>query len=158
MKARLVSAVVLAVAVALSTAGCGFITPQATDYEYAPSDGVNVDAGAVDVRNALFITNNDATTFNLSMTTVTAEKSAQDLKITLVIDGERSSKKLSVESGLTKYGNAEDGQEQIVFTNLDLKAGQTVLAYFEVTGTEPVQQYVPVLDGSMKEYKSLVVD
>ena len=158
MKARLVSAVVLAAAVALSTAGCGFITPQATNYEYAPSDGVNVTIGDVDVRNALFITNDDATKFNLSMTAVSAEKSAQDLKITLVIDGERSSKQLAIKPGLTKYGNKQDGQELIVFTDLDLKAGQTVLAYFEVPGIEPAEQYIPVLDGSMKEYEPLVVN
>lgn len=158
MKARLVSAVVLASVVALSTAGCGFITPQATNYEYAPSDGVNVTAGAVEVRNALFITNDSATTFNLSMTAVTAAESAKSLKITVVVDGERTSKEISVEPGLTKFGNAEDGQEQIVFNGLELKAGQTALAYFEAAGSEPVKQYVPILDGSMKEYKPLVVD
>lgn len=157
MKARLVSAVVLASVVALGTAGCGFITPQATNYEYAPSDGVNVTAGAVEIRNALFITNDSATTFNLTMTAVTAAKSAENLTITIVVDSERSSKEITVEPGLTKFGNAKDGQEQIVFTDLDLKAGQTALAYFEVAGNEPVKQYVPILDGSLKEYKPLVV-
>lgn len=158
MKARLVSAVVLASAVALSTAGCGFITPQATSYEYAPSDGVNVTAGSVKVRNALIITNEDASTFNLSMTVVNEDQSAHDLSVTLVIDSERTSKQITVESGLTEFGNAEDGQEQIVFNDLDLKAGQTALAYFEVTGVEPVEQYIPVLDGTLPEYKPLVVD
>lgn len=158
MKARLVSAVVLAATVALSTAGCGFITPQATNYEYAPSDGVNVTAGPIAVRNALFVTNDDATTFNLSMTTVNEDSSAKNLTVTLVIESERTTKQITVEPGLTEFGNAEDGQEQIVFNDLELKAGQTVLAYFEASGAEPVKQYVPVLDGSMKEYTPLVVN
>lgn len=157
MKARLVSAVVLASAVALGTTGCGFFTPQATSYEYAPSDGVNVDVDAVLVRNALFIVNDEATNFNLTMSTVSEAKSAEELTVTAVIDGVRSTKQITVEPGSTQFGNAEEGQEQIVFTDLDAKAGQTISVFFSTAGSDEVEQYVPVLDGTLEEYKPLVV-
>lgn len=158
VKARLVSAVVLAAAVSLGTAGCGLITPQATSYEYAPSDGVNVNTGDIRVRNALFIVNDDATTFNLTMTAVNEATEARTLTITLAIDGVRTSKTITLEPGLTQFGNASKGQELIVFTDLDAKAGQTIAAYFQANGADEAEQFVPVLDGTLAEYKPLVVD
>lgn len=157
MKARLVSAIVLAGAVSLGVSGCGFVTPAATTYEYAPSDGVSANVGEVLVRNALIVVDDSNSNFNLAMTTVNDGKKASELEISIVIKGARDSKTVTAEPGATQFGNAKQGQEQIVFTDLKAKAGQTVVAYFSADGGPEVKQYVPVLGGELKEYKPLVV-
>ena len=56
MKARVAASIVLALAVAVGTAGCGFIAPQATTKHYDASDGVSGNVGQIDVRNAFIVT------------------------------------------------------------------------------------------------------
>lgn len=158
VKARLITSVVLAGAVALGTTGCGFFVPVETKYEYAPSDGVNLNAGDVRVRNALFIVNEDATAFNLTMSTINTTNKASKLNITAVIDGKRTEKSIIVEPGATQYGNPEKGQETLVFADLGAKAGQTIQVFFQSGSSDEVEQYVPVLDGTLAEYAPLVVD
>lgn len=158
MKARLVSALALAATVAVGTAGCAFVTPQATSYQYAPSDGVSVNAGDVLVRNALFIVNNDGSIFNLTMTTVNETESAKSLTVTLAIGGERVTQDVAVPPRLTQFGNPEKGQETITFENLDARAGETIKVFFEADYSGEVEQYVPVLDGTLKEYKPYVLN
>lgn len=158
MKARFVSALALAATVAVGTAGCSFITPQATSYQYAPSDGVSINAGDVKVRNALFIVNDDNSLFNLTMTTVNDTESAKSLSVTLVIGDERVSQDVTVPPRLTQFGNPEKGQETITFTGLDATAGQTIKAFFEAGYSGEVEQYVPVLDGTLAEYKPYVLN
>lgn len=155
MKARLVSSVVLAAAVALGATGCGLFAPQATSYEYAPSDGVSVNAGDVKVRNALFVTNDDASAFNLSFTAVVGEK-AQTLKITTVVDGVRTSQEVSLKSGSTQFGDKKAGEKTVVFSGIKAEAGQTITTYFQAGSSDEVKQAVPVLDGTLAEYKPLV--
>lgn len=159
MKARLFSAVIVAAAVAFSTTGCGFLTPKATTYEYAPSDGVSIDVGdAVKVRNALFIVNQDESEFNLTMTTVNNTEVTETLNVILVIDGDRISQEVSIPPRLTQFGNPEKDQELVVFPGLDAQAGQTILAFFQSGGSEEVRQYVPILDGTLEEYKPFVLN
>jgi len=158
VKARLVSAVVLASAVAFGSAGCGLMTPQATMYQYAPSDGVSIDVSeTLKVRNALIIVNDDETAFNFTMTTVNDDESDQTMVITLVIDGERITQEVILPPRLTLFGNPEKEQETVVFSDLDVKAGQTVEAFFAVNGSGEVRQYVPILDATLKEYKPYVL-
>lgn len=158
MKARLISALALAATVAVGTAGCAFITPQATTYEYAPSDGVSVNAGDVKVRNALFIVNDDNSVFNLTMTTVNDTDSEKSLVVTLVIGGERMTKEVAVPPRLTQFGNPEKGQETVTFDELDARAGETIKTFFEADYSGEVEQYVPVLDGTLVEYKPYVLN
>jgi hypothetical protein len=159
VKARLVSAVVLASVVAFGAAGCGFTTPQATSYQYAPSDGVSINASdTVKVRNALIIVNDDETAFNLTMTTVNEAESDQTMTVTIVLDGERISEEVTVPPRTTLFGNPEKGQETVVFSDLALKAGQTAQTFFEVDGSGEVRQYVPILDGTLVEYKPYVLN
>lgn len=157
MKARLVSSVVLAASVALGVTGCSLFSTQATSYEYAPSDGVSVNAGDVKVRNALFVANDDSTAFNLAFTAVNPSETAETLTITAVVDGVRTSEEIRLQSGSTQFGNPKKGQETVVFSGIKAEAGQTVVTYFQSGSSDEVEQYVPVLDGTLAEYKPLVL-
>src|SRR5471032_3338754 len=55
VRRRIAVAAVLAVGLALGTAGCTFFAPQATLIKYNPSDGVSLDLGKLQVRNAFVI-------------------------------------------------------------------------------------------------------
>lgn len=158
MPARFLVAAALASTVVLGASGCSLFSVQATSYEYAPSDGVSVDAGDVKVRNALIVVNDSGTVFNLAMSTVNETEQPIELNIALVIDGQRSEKVVTVEPGLTQFGNPSRGQETIVFNDLKAKAGQTVAGYFQSGSSEERKQYVPVLDTTLAEYKPLALD
>ena len=61
VKVRVLVAAALAVSVALGTAGCNLIQPQATRIAYDPSDGVSVNVGGLDLRNLMIISDNGKT-------------------------------------------------------------------------------------------------
>ena len=62
MRRRIAVAAVLAVGLALGTTGCTFLTPVATLIKYNPGNGVSLDLGKLQVRNAFAISpkNTDA--------------------------------------------------------------------------------------------------
>ncbi len=55
MRRRIAATAVLAIGLALATAGCTLLAPQATLIKYDPSDGVSANVGQLQVRNALVI-------------------------------------------------------------------------------------------------------
>ena len=59
MKSRLVASAALSALVLLGATGCTFITPQATEIQYNPADGVSADFGPLKVRDALVITDDE---------------------------------------------------------------------------------------------------
>jgi hypothetical protein len=73
VRARLGAALAMAALLVVGTAGCAFITPQATTKEVETANGVNGRVGTVDIRNATLISDDgeDASllvTFNNSAT------------------------------------------------------------------------------------------
>lgn len=80
MKARVAASVVLAVGVALGTAGCGFLAPQETTrITQSTSFGVEGDVGDVHIRNAYLVTKGKQVT--LIATFVNQGGSAQTLTV-----------------------------------------------------------------------------
>ena len=55
MNTRIVSSVALAAVIALGATGCSLIAHQGTLTPYAPSDGIDANADAVEVRNLLLV-------------------------------------------------------------------------------------------------------
>src|ERR1700709_598036 len=64
VRRRIAATAVLAVGLALGTAGCTFLAPQATAIKYNASDGVSLNVGDVQLRNA-FVISPKGTTANL---------------------------------------------------------------------------------------------
>lgn len=80
MKVRVAASVVLAVGVALATAGCGFITPQGTQrITQSTSFGVEGDVGDVHIRNAYLVAQGEQMT--LVATFVNKGESGETLTI-----------------------------------------------------------------------------
>lgn len=149
LKTRIAPALALAAAVAIGTTGCGFIVPQATLYEYAPSDGIDVDLPDVLVRNLLVLAGDDSA--NIVFTGVNNGDESTRVSIQFVEDGSQiGSKSFSIDAGLTPFG--VDSPELL---NAELMPGSMVTAFIESGGTE-IEREVPVLDGTLDEYAELV--
>lgn len=149
MKTRIAPALALAAAVALGTTGCGLLVPQATTYQYAPSDGIDVTLPSVAVRNLLVIAGEDNA--NVVFTAVNNGDSATRLSMKFIDQGsQKTQKNFNVSSGLTPFG--VDNPELIELPGL--KPGSLVTVFLESDGTE-IEREVPVLDGTLSEYSDL---
>lgn len=149
LKTRIAPALALAAAVALGTTGCGLIVPQATTYEYAPSDGIDIDLPGVDVRNLLLVAGPSST--NVVFTGVNNGDADERVTLNIAQEGSQSANKVfTVEPGVTAFG--VDDQEILELT---LDPGSMVTAFVASNGTE-IERQVPVVDGSLDEYSELV--
>jgi len=159
VRARIAATVVVAASLLLSTAGCSFFAPQATLKRYDPSDGVGATVGQVKVRNALLLTK---------------DGQAASFLVNLVNDGEKTVNVLIQYNGTTASGTSgkvdtrvqlDAGEvktfgssetRQLIFTGIDSKAG-SLFPVFVQYGTQTGEQLlVPVLDGSLSEYSTLL--
>lgn len=149
MKSRIVPAVVLAAAVAFGTAGCGFIVPQATTYDYAPSDGIDVDLPNANIRNLLLVAGDDAV--NVVFTGVNNTDETVRVGIKFVEDGAQLGQaNLNLDSGINVFGT-----DQQVIVPVSLQPGSMATAFIESDGVE-IERQVPVLDDTLAEYSELV--
>lgn len=150
LKTRIAPAIALAVGVALGTTGCGLLVPQATTYEYAPSDGIDVDLPGLSVRNLLVLQEDgDA---NIVFTGVNSGDEQVRMSITFVADGSQvAQKNFNLAPGLTSFG--VDSPETV---RLDgVPTGSMVTAFIEGGGKE-IEREVPVLGSDLEEYVDLV--
>lgn len=150
MKTRIISVAALATAIALGTTGCGFLVPQATLYEYAPSDGVNLELPGIDVRNLLIVAGDSEA--NVVFTAVNNEQDSVRVGLKIADQGQQIAQtNVSLSPGLTVVGVDE---KQIVSAP-GLMPGSTIAVYLEANGVE-IEKQVPVLDGTLAEYEELV--
>lgn len=159
MKARVVGSVVLALAVAFGTAGCGFITPQSTTKHYDASDGVSGNVGQIDVRNAMIITNaTNGTVGNLVVTLVNNDSKSHSLAIEPGADPTKT-QHVTVEPGqvllLGEKPHSATGNN-VLIPNFSARPGSLFPVFFQYADATGVELKVPVLDGHITEYSKLV--
>lgn len=155
MKARLLGTIVLAATVALVTSACTFLTPQATLDKYDPSDGTSVSVGDVMVQNAILLSA-DGETASLLAVFVNRTGSAQTVKLQYEnAAGAKVDETVRVDANTTLTVGDKSG-DTILFENLGTQPGALVDVYVQI-GSETGEVFgVPVLDGSLPEYRSLV--
>lgn len=152
VRARIAASIVLAIAVTLGTAGCGFLAPQSTTRHYDASDGVSGNVGDIAVRNALIVTG-DGTTGNLVVTLVNSGAVAHRVQIERGT-GSQESTSVVVGAGQTKeLGSA--GDTIILFRDLNSIPGSLYPLYFQYGAQTGLPLRVPVLDGGLPEYADL---
>ena len=158
MKIRIASTVAVAAAIALGATGCSLIAPQATLTPYAPSDGVNVNVGDIDVRNIMLVADKSGENFNVVFGAVNRTGDPQDLQITFSgTEQQRATADFTVPTGNTLFGDPEGEETPVLVTIDNLKVGSTIEAYFQMPGSPEVPYEVPVLDGTLKEYRQYVL-
>ncbi|NQX12093.1 hypothetical protein HQQ80_10690 [Microbacteriaceae bacterium VKM Ac-2855] len=152
MKARIAASIVLAVGVAMGTAGCNLIAPQATTKQYDPSDGVGTNVGDIAVRNAMIISD-DGELGNLVVTVVNSGTEDIDLQLQYESADGLADASLTASPGTTVIGEA--GDETVHLDDLGTVAGSLVKMYFAYGSEETAEALVPVLTSDMISYSTL---
>ncbi|PYY63664.1 hypothetical protein DEJ30_12175 [Curtobacterium sp. MCPF17_003] len=165
--------VAVAATIALGATGCEFMSPAHTVDIKQITDGVDVSAGKVDVRNALLISddgesarfigtlvnNDDQDDYTVSIEvggdTQTVDVPANTHVDLAMASGAGSDDESSVQEGDTTQGTTAGDAEPIVFDNADAKPGSLVKVYFSYPDAEGVSANVPVLTSSQEEYQTL---
>ncbi|RGE19489.1 DNA modification methylase [Leucobacter sp. wl10] len=158
MKIRIASSVALAAALALGATGCSLIAPQGTLEPYAPSDGINVDVKNVEVRNIMLIADESGENFNVVFGAVNRTGDAQDMAVSFVGEGSQQARaEFTVPVGNTSFGDPGGDEKPVLVSLPGLEPGATVRAYFQAPGAPEVEREVPVLDGTLPEYRDYVL-
>ena len=150
MNVKKIASLYLMALVTLSLAGCSLSNNVASLEPYAPSDGVQVDAQSLKARNVLLIQGVsgkavligsfvNSSTQDLMASVQTKDSAGQDVRV-----------EFAVKAG-TKFDLGYNGTEPITF-KLDGVPGQ--LHEVAVSGGgDPYVLEVPVMDGSLAEYR-----
>ncbi len=158
MKIRIASSIALAAAIALGASGCSLVASQATLEPYAPSDGIDVSISGVDVRNLMLIAGESGESFNVVFGAVNRTGEPQDVAISFTGEGSQQARaEFTVPVGSTLFGDPEGEEAPVLVEIPDLIPGATVDANFQAVGAAEVQRDVPVLDGTLEEYRSYVL-
>jgi hypothetical protein len=151
VRARLVASAVAVAALAITLAGCNFITPQASLYPYDASDGVSTVVGDVHILNALVLTE-DGTDGNLVFSAVNDGGEKVDLTVQFDSGGTKTDLTVPVEAaGRTDVGFGDAGQ--LFLASMNTPAGSLLPVYFQYGDHEGKQLMVPVLDGALPQYQ-----
>ena len=150
MNVKKITSLTLLALATLSLAGCSLSGTVSSLQPYAPSDGVQVDAQSLKARNVLIIQGEsgravligsfvNSSQEDLMASVQTKDASGQDIRVEFSVKAE------------TKFDLGYNGTEPITF-KLDGTPGQV----HEVAvsgGGDPFVLDVPVMDGSLEEYR-----
>lgn len=156
---RIASSLALATALTLGATGCGLIAPQGTTDPYSPSDGVDATVAGVEVRNLLLVADETGENFNVVFTAVNNSTDAVQLRLTFVSKdgGAEASADFLIEPGSTSFGNPDGAVSPVLVSLPDVVVGSMLTAFLQVPGGADVERQVPVLDGTLAEYKQYVL-
>ncbi|MHA3682943.1 DNA modification methylase [Leucobacter sp. HY1908] len=158
MKIRIASSIALAAALALGATGCSLIAPQGTLEPYAPSDGVDVNVEGIDVRNILLVADETGENFNVVYTAMNRTGQEQVITMSFVAEnGDKAIAEFTVPVGTTAFGNPAGEVAPVLVSMPGLMVGSTVSTYFQLAGAPEVEHNVPVLDGTLAEYRDYVL-
>ncbi|WP_295014161.1 DNA modification methylase [uncultured Microbacterium sp.] len=153
MKSRLAASIALSALVVVGATGCSMMAPQATTIEYSASDGANVPKnGPIEVRNAFLVTDEEGTTANFVAGLVNTTDDAATIHISIG-DGPDQSVRVAAHQAVSLGG---DEAEPLRFEDLDVKAGQVVSVHFQSGDGSGLDYDIPVLDGTLPYYATLV--
>lgn len=124
---------------------------------YAPSDGIDVTIEDIAVRNLLLIADASGENFNVVFTGVNNTADVNLVRMTFVADNAEASADFVLEAGITSFGNPDGDVPPQLVSLPGVKVGSTVQAYFETQSGGEAKYEVPVLDGTLAEYKNYVI-
>lgn len=155
MRRRIAVTAALAIGLAFGTAGCTFLAPQATLIKYNASDGVDLNVGKLQVRNAFVISPNGKDA-NLIGVLINTSDSPIAVKLQFSSGSAGTSKTLTehLKAGeVLSLGNP--GVKQVVFRKADVKPGALLTVYIQYGNEQGKNLQLPVLNGSQSYYTGL---
>lgn len=154
MRARIAASVVLAAGILMGTSACNLLAPQATTNHYDASDGVSGTVGDIAVRNAILISDG-ATSANLLVTIVNTGDSARNLSVQYTAAGQKVTQQVTVAPKATVSVGTPD-VPAVTLANIDAKPGALFPVFMQYGQETGVELLVPVLDGTLGQYSTLV--
>ncbi|WP_146082753.1 hypothetical protein, partial [Rathayibacter iranicus] len=152
VKARIAASVVLAVGVALATAGCNLVAPQATRKIYDPSDGVGATIGDLAIRNAMIISD-DGELGTLVVTFVNSTDESLSVEVQYEGAAGRTNDTVDAVPGRTEV--RPDSTEAVQMDGIDTIPGGLLPVYFQYGSEEGKELLVPVLTNALEAYSTL---
>ena len=157
MRRRIAATAVLAVGLALATAGCTFLAPQATLIKYNPSDGISANVGDLQLRN-VFVVAPKGTDANLVGVFINTSKKAEqvELQYTTHVSGKAVVTETLVDmtaGEVISFGNPH--VKQLVFRKADVPAGALLKIFVQYGTVSGKNIQLPVLTGTQTYYKGL---
>ena len=154
VKIRSVLIAALIASVALGTAGCNLIQPQATTHHYDASDGVGVNVGPVQLRNLILISDNgDAGQLMFDGVNTTGEDII--LHVSFTVNGVVSTHDVKIVSAEQPVGFGGPGEPQVQLYSFGVAPGGMLLLALQAADSETKSVYVPVLTTGQPEYSGL---
>ncbi|WP_306865009.1 hypothetical protein [Arthrobacter bambusae] len=130
----------------LSVTGCGYINPQQTNQQYAPSDGVREDLGPLQLRNMLIV----STDANKPGRVIGAVFNTSTSDATLTISGAGGSQAtIPVKAKSETYLN--DTTDPVILGTTGGAPGSLVPVTIK-DGSDSRTVQFPVMDASLKDY------
>ncbi|WP_396277885.1 hypothetical protein [Glutamicibacter creatinolyticus] len=145
---RRIAASLALAGLALGVTGCGAINQQETTTNYAPSDGIVADVADAKVRNLLLVTNAEHQEARLIGSVVNNSDSSLTLSVKA---GNASAVKIPVDAS----GTVKLESKEFVVDGLNVAPGEHAEATLSTEG-ESVETSIPVVDGTLKEYREFV--
>lgn len=155
MSIRKFAALAIAASVMLGTSGCNFTGPVESLKVYAPSDGAQASFKSVKVRNFIYLVNTDGEGA-LFGSVINSGLEADQFKIQYTnAAGAKTDVNYSVAAG-QKLDLGYGGGEAVDLDIAPLQAGKILSIYVQAGSEVGEKLNVPVLDGTLAEYKTLV--
>lgn len=153
MKPKKLVAALAAVFTIFALAGCSLSREVASLDPYAPSDGVQIDLPEIKARNVLFVSDGEGNAvligsfINATQETLTAQLETMDA------DGKVVITEMTIDAA-SKFDLGYNGTEGKELTLTEIP-GSMHPVYLRVTG-DPAQMLVPILDGTLEEYRPFI--
>lgn len=154
MRARTLATVVVAAGLLVGTSGCTLFAQQATTIQYDASDGVSGNIGDLAIRNAMLITA-DGENANLVVHVVNTGDDDVDLLVQYEGVDEKVTKTVTIDANATTEIGLPGGEE-LGTESLNATAGSLFPVFFQYGDRTGIELLVPVLDGTLNEYATLV--
>jgi hypothetical protein len=154
VKIRSVLIAALIASVALGTAGCNLIQPQATTNQYDPSDGVGVNVGPLQLRNLILISDNgEAGQLMFDAVNTTGEDIV--LHISFTVDGVVATQDITIVSSEQPVGFGGPGEPQVQLYSFGVAPGGMLQLALQAVDSATKSVFVPVLTTGQPEYNGL---
>jgi hypothetical protein len=133
----------------LSLTGCGYINPQQTSEQYAPSDGTRTDLGPLQLRNFIVV----ADSADKPGRVVGAVYNTSSKDVVLTIKGTDGSQ-TQVPVKQNSHTMLNDTSDAAILNPAGAKPGAIVEVTISENGTNQNAKFkVPVMDGTIVDYK-----
>ena len=152
MIARGAASAILIGGLLLGTTGCSLFSEKATLIQYEPSDGTAANLGSIELRNVLAISD-DGETLNLVFTAINS--SAKGIIVNFQYNDGAGEEKLFVPAN-SSLSVGQPDEDSVIITEADTTIGGLFPLYAQYGDEQGKQLMVPVLDGSLGEYSTLV--